>query len=86
MDKQLQAYKSLLRGIQQYIKDTVGRYADRTYVGVIKAYDSTENEYTVELNGIEYSHVATIGGSCNINETVHILVPQGNFSNMFILK
>ena len=48
--------------------------------------DSVEDEYTVEINGVEYSHVSTTGGSCNIYETVHVLVPQGNFTNMFIIK
>jgi transcriptional regulator with XRE-family HTH domain len=48
--------------------------------------EAIEDEYTVEINGVEYSHVSTTGGRCNIYETVHVLVPQGNFSNMFILK
>ena len=86
MDKQERAYKNLLRGIQQFVKEAVNKYADKTYVGLVKAYDSIDDEYTVELNGIEYSHVSTIGGSCSINETVHILIPQGNFTNMVIMK
>jgi hypothetical protein len=86
MDKQNRAYTALLRGIQQFVRDTVDKYSDKTYTGLIKAYDSVEDEYTVEINGVEYSHVSTTGGRCNIYETVHVLVPQGNFSNMFILK
>lgn len=86
MDKQNRAYTALLRGIQQFVRDTVDKYSDKTYTGLIRAYDSVEDEYTVEINGVEYSHVSTTGGRCNIYETVHVLVPQGNFSNMFILK
>lgn len=86
MDTAERAYKNLLKGIQQYVRDTVGKYSDRTFVGRILDYDSDEDEYTVELNGVEYAHVSTIGGNCSINETVHILIPQGNYSNMIILK
>ena len=86
MDKEARAYQSLIKGIQQFVRDTVDKYSDKTYTGLITAYDSDEDEYTVNLNGVEYEHVSTIGGSCNIYETVHVLVPQGNFSNMFILK
>lgn len=86
MDKQKRAYQSLIKGITQYIRDTVGKYSDKTYVGIVKDYDEVEDEYTVELNGVEYPHVSTIGGSCYINQTVYILIPQGNYSNMVILR
>lgn len=86
MDKQKRAYQSLIKGITQYIRDTVDKYSDKTYIGIVKEYDEVEDEYTVELNGVLYPHVSTIGGSCYINQTVYILIPQGNYSNMVILR
>ena len=73
-----------MQGIQNYVKDVINKYCDKTYTGLITAI--TDDGYTVSINGIEYPNVDTIGGTCTINETVHVLVPQGSFSNMFIIK
>ena len=86
MDEQKRAYQALLRGFKQYKRDTVDRFTDKTYIGIVRGFDPIEEEYTVELNGVLYPHVSTIGGNCYINETVHILIPQGNFTNMIIMK
>ena len=73
-----------MQGIQNYVKDVINKYCDKTYTGLITAI--TDDGYTVSINGIEYPNVDTIGGTCTLNETVRVLVPQGSFSNMFIIK
>ena len=45
-----------------------------------------EDLYTIELNGVEYSGIDTIGGTCIVNEIVRVMIPQGQYNNMFILK
>lgn len=84
MDEEQKAYQKLMQGIQNYVKDMVYKYSDKTYTGIIKSVD--DDGYTVSINGIEYPNITTIGGTCAIQETVRVLVPQGRFSNMFILK
>lgn len=86
MDAVKEAYNTLIKGIQNYVDLAITKGTDKTYSAIIQAVDSTENEYTVLLNNVSYSGVSTIGGTCEVNEVVHVLVPQGNFSNMFILK
>lgn len=84
MNEQQKAYQKLIQGVQNYVKDMVDKYSDKTYTGIIKAINT--DGYTVMINGVQYPNIDTIGGSCTLNETVKVLVPQGNFSNMFILK
>jgi hypothetical protein len=42
--------------------------------------------YNILLNDVEYTNVPTLGGTCSINETVQVTIPQNNYSNMFIIK
>ncbi len=42
--------------------------------------------YTILLNDVEYTNVPTLGGTCTVNEIVHVTIPQNNYSNMYILK
>lgn len=85
MDKDKIAYEELLKGIQNYVKqcmDNIGY--DKTYTAIIKSKNN--NKYSIILQGIQYDDVKTIGGECYVNETVHVLIPNNNFSNMIILK
>lgn len=85
MDRNETAYNQLMQGIQQYTKECLdnGGY-DKTYTAIIKSV--TTQGYTILLNGQTYENVKTIGGTCVVNETVKVIVPQNNFTNMFILK
>ncbi|MBQ0112206.1 MAG: hypothetical protein KBT03_03660 [Bacteroidales bacterium] len=85
MDKNEIAYQQLLQGIQEYTQECLdnGGY-DKTYTAIIKSV--TTQGYTILLNGQTYENIKTIGGTCVVNETVKVIVPQNNFSNMFILK
>lgn len=79
------AYKKLLQGIQNYTQECLARCGyDKTYTAIIT--NIVPNGYTILLNGNIYNNVPTIGGTCVINETVKVVVPQNNYSNMFILK
>lgn len=85
MSKEENAYKQLLQGIQEYINECLSKAGyDKTYTAIVK--EVNQNGYTILLNGNIYSKVKTIGGTCIVNESVEVLVPQNNFSNMFILK
>lgn len=77
--------QELIDGIKIYVDakfDSITN--DITTVGIIKG--ATEDGYSVEVNGVVYDDVDTIGGSCSINETVQVVIPQGQYGNMFILK
>lgn len=85
MDRNEIAYQQLLQGIQDYVKECLdnGGY-DKTYTAIIK--EVTNQGYNILLNGKTYNNIKTIGGTCMVNETVKVTVPQNNFNNMFILK
>lgn len=86
MDNNKKAYEALIKGIQNYIKETIDKYADKTYTVVVTGTNGYDSTYNINLNGVIYTNVPTIGGICNINETVRLLIPQGNYSKMVILK
>lgn len=87
MDKDKIAYEQLLQGIQSYVNEclTNGNNRDITTTGrIVEVVE--DGGYTVEINGIQYSDVDTIGGECTLNEMVRVMIPQGQYNNMFILK
>lgn len=79
------AYEQLLRGIQSYVNQCLANSnRDITTTGRIIGVDG--DEYIIDLNGVQYSGINTIGGSCSLNEMVKVMIPQGQYNNMFILK
>ena len=86
MDDSRRAYDKLIKGIQDFVMNVVSKSADKTYIGIIKNVNS-DGTYKVSLNRVEYDNVPTaIGNPCHVNETVYVTIPQGNVSNIFILK
>ena len=78
------AYEQLLQGIKSYVDKCLAENKEITTTAKIIEID--EDEYTIELNGVQYSGVSTIGGTCSLNEMVKVMIPQGQYNNMFILK
>lgn len=86
MNKYENAVEQLKNGITTYIDKKVENVPfDRTFTALITKV-SSNNTYSVLLNGVEYNNIRTIGGYCYINETVKVVVPQNNYNNMYILK
>lgn len=86
MDKDEKAYNQLLKGIELYVNECIKNSGfDKTFIGLIEEI-KPNNQYDITINDITYSNIKTIGGTCKIGEVVKVLVPQNNFSNMFILK
>ena len=83
-DKDKIAYEQLLRGIQSYVDKCLAENKEITTTAKIIEID--EDEYTIELNGVQYNGITTIGGTCSLNEMVKVMIPQGQYNNMFILK
>ena len=84
-DNQL-AYEELKKGIQTYVEHCLDNYPnDITYTGIVIAVRPF-NLYNIKINGVTYNNISTIGGTCVKNELVKVLVPQGNYSAMVILK
>lgn len=86
MDKAQKAYDELKKGIQNYIKILLDNVPmDKTFTALIKSKND-DNTYNILLNNTEYNDIPTLCGTCDINETVKVTVPQNNYTNMFILK
>ena len=83
-DKDKIAYEQLLQGIKSYVDKCLAENKEITTTAKVVEID--EDEYTIELNGVQYSGVSTIGGTCSLNEMVKVMIPQGQYNNMFILK
>ena len=78
------AYEQLLQGIKSYVDKCLAENKEITTTAKIIEID--EDEYTIELNGVKYNGITTIGGTCSLNEMVRVMIPQGQYNNMFILK
>ncbi len=73
-------YKGIDYAIQQNIKEAP---YDKTFIGLVTDTDLETNTYTIIINGHVYNNIiSTI--KANINDTVIIMCPQGQFSQMFI--
>ena len=86
MEKDKIAYEQLLQGIQSYVNKCLGE-SNRDITTTGKIVEVVEDGgYTVEINGVQYPDIYTIGGKCALNEMVKVVIPQGQYNNMFILK
>ena len=86
MEKDKIAYEQLLQGIQSYVNKCLGE-SNRDITTTGKIVEVVEDGgYTVEINGVQYSDIDKIGGKCTLNEMVRVVIPQGQYNNMFILK
>ena len=86
MEKDKIAYEQLLQGIQSYVNKCLEE-SNRDITTTGKIVEVVEDGgYTVEINGVQYSDIDTIGGECALNEMVRVVIPQGQYNNMFILK
>ena len=83
-DKDKIAYEQLLRGIQSYVDKCLAENKEITTTARVVGIEN--GLYTIELNGVKYSGIDTIGGTCTINEMVKVMIPQGQYNNMFILR
>ena len=73
-------YKGIMYAIEQGIKEAP---YDRTFIGLVKNTDLETNTYTVLIDGHEYNDViSTI--KADVNNTVIIMCPQNQLSQMFI--
>ena len=73
-------YKGMTYAIEQALKNSA---YDRTYIGLIVDTNLETNTYTVRIDGHEYNNImSTI--RAYVNDTVLIMCPQNQFSQMFI--
>lgn len=79
------AYRQLLEGITFYIDKVVSDNKEKTTTARVVSIQEDGN-YTIDLDGKQYSNIGTIGGTCTMNEMVKVMIPQGQYNNMFILK
>ena len=79
------AYQQLLEGITFYIDKVVSDNKEKTTTARIVSIQE-DGSYTIDLDGKQYSNIGTIGGVCTVNEMVKVMIPQGQYNNMFILK
>lgn len=85
-EKEKNAYDQLLQGIQSFVRKCVNE-SNRDITTTARIVNIQEDGfYTINLNGVEYKNINTIGGTCKINEMVKVMIPQGQYNNMFILK
>ena len=85
-EREKNAYDQLLQGVQSFVKKCVNESnRDITTTARIVSIQS-DGSYNIDLNGVEYKNIDTIGGEWTLNEMVRVVIPQGQYNNMFILK
>jgi hypothetical protein len=73
-------YNGILYAINQGVKDAP---YDKTLIGLVTNVNLETNTYTVIINGCEYNNVMSMIRAY-INDTVVIMCPQNQLSQMFI--
>lgn len=79
MDEQ----KELLDAMQIIARQEVADNASQIYFGLVKAYGN--NKATVVINGVTYPNFTVFGSNLTVNKIYPVFIPQGNWSNGFIL-
>ena len=73
----------LEKGIIRYVDSSIENAPNtHVYTGLIKS--SSVDGYTIDLNGVEYTNVPS-KGTFSVNDTVRVVIPDNQYSNMFIL-
>lgn len=87
MDKEKKAYDELCKGIQIAVNSAVDKLpVTKISNAIVVAKDSVEG-YNIKLDGILYNQVSAldIGKTFVANQVVVVVIPNGNYNNMFIL-
>lgn len=85
-NKNERAVDQLKKGIQFYVDKKIDNAnLDKTVNAIINKVNENET-YNILINGVEYLNIKTIGGKCELNEVVKVLIPQNNYNLMTILK
>ena len=73
-------YKGIMYAISQGVKEAP---YDKTFIGLVTDTDLETNTYNVIIDGHEYTNVMSML-RVYVNDTVAIMCPQGQLSQMFI--
>lgn len=84
-DSNIEAIQSLLKGTDILIKERLDSSATLILTGVVTNVDRGENTYTVSINENSYEDIPSIADIPTIGLTVKVVVPQGQYGQMFIL-
>jgi hypothetical protein len=86
MDKNEKALQELMQGIAYYIKQTI-EHSNITAIetGLIVS-TGTDEGYKVKLNNLTYDNIKALNGAIfGVNDTIKVVIPNGNYNDMFIL-
>ena len=88
-NKTEQAMNSLMNGMIQYVRNEINNIPYvKTDIGIVKSVTLTDGKYihTVTVRNFDYTGIKSLGNNeFTANSVVYILVPNGQYSNMFIL-
>lgn len=84
-DSNIEAINALLKGIDIVVSSKVDNNSTLILTGTILEADRGENTYTVSINGNSYKDIPTLTDILDIGLTVKVIVPQGQYNQMFIL-
>lgn len=86
-DKNKEAMTELLDGISYIVDKKINNTVTQILTGVITdktGYDGTYT-YSVKINNNIYNDIPTITDELYINNIVKLVVPQGQYGQMFIM-
>ena len=77
----------LEKGIMKYVDDGIKNSPDtESITGLVASVPSNNSGYGVKINGVTYTHVPSLGATnYNVNDTVIVIIPNGQYNNMYIL-
>lgn len=86
MDKNEKALQELMQGIAYYIKQTIAHSSITSIETGLIVSTGTEEGYKIKLNNLAYDNIKALNGAIfGVNDTVKVVIPNGNYNEMFIL-
>lgn len=83
-DKNIEAINVLIKGIDTLIENKMSGVT-QILTGVITNVNVSEGLYSVVINGNTYTEVSSITDTLSVGVTVKVVIPQGQYNQMFIL-
>ena len=80
----IKGIQAIMEGMDYYVNNNIKNAPfDKTFIGLVTDTDLETNTYTVKINNYDYTDVMSMI-KADINDTVIVMCPQNQLSQMFI--
>lgn len=86
-DQNKEAMGEIIKGMSYLVDKKFNDSATLIYTGIITQVSEIDSVhyYSVKINGNTYQNVQSITTALSVNQIVKVVIPQGQYNQMFIL-